>query len=114
MIRTRCDDWLFADRTKLKIPFLNWSLKVNDLWRKAHAFPDWKEMSVVALRIMTSGESEADAERAISLQRTIARVNAMHSGGRDEHETETSAVSDRWEANMHEAARLCGRPAKKT
>jgi hypothetical protein len=80
MIRTRFHDWLFADRTKHKIPFLNWSFKVNDLWRKAHAFPDCKEMSGVVLRIITCGASEADAERVISLQRSRAGVNATHYG----------------------------------
>jgi hypothetical protein len=53
---------------------------VNCLWRIAHRYQMWAPFADLALRLISCGVSEADAERLLSLQRNIAGLHGTRFG----------------------------------
>jgi hypothetical protein len=52
----------------------------NQIWRTAHRFEEWSSFSEMAVRLVTCGTSEADAERILSMQRNIAGLHGTRFG----------------------------------
>jgi hypothetical protein len=77
------DTWLYGGCDD--IVFLQ-SFQLGDfpdtLWRKAHRFGPWSVFSDLALRFITCGTSEADAERVFSLQKHFAGLHGTRLGVR--------------------------------
>jgi hypothetical protein len=75
-IMQQFDKWQFHSATGL--PFLQdvtSSQNQNLICRTAHRFEDWASFPELALRFITCGTSEADAERIISMQRNIVGLH---------------------------------------
>jgi hypothetical protein len=50
------------------------------IWRAAHRFEEWPGLSELAVRLMTCGTSEADAERLLPMHRKIAGLHGTRFG----------------------------------
>jgi hypothetical protein len=50
------------------------------IWRAADRFEEWSALSELALRLVTCGTSEADAEGLLSMQRIIAGLHGTRFG----------------------------------
>jgi hypothetical protein len=50
------------------------------IWRAVHRFEEWYALSELALRLVTCGMSEADAERLFSMQCNIAGLHGTRFG----------------------------------
>jgi hypothetical protein len=75
------DLWLFGPPEE--IPFaLDEAAQgsVNSLWRIAHRYEKWTSFADLALRLVSSGVSEADAERILSMQKNIAGLHGTRFG----------------------------------
>jgi hypothetical protein len=75
------DNWLFSSAAD--VPFLRDRELLdspNDFWRIAHRFLEWLPLSELALRLITCGTSEADAERILSMQRNVAGLHGTRFG----------------------------------
>jgi hypothetical protein len=76
--------WLFAEPALIQFLTDAEALSsTNLLWRTAHAYREWKSFAVLALRLVSAGTSESDAERILS----IAKYISSHSGTRYNLET---------------------------
>jgi hypothetical protein len=61
-----------------EVPFLqhlDGSEEPNMIWRAVHRFEEWSTLSELALRLVTCGTSEIDAEHLLSMQRNIAGLH---------------------------------------
>jgi hypothetical protein len=75
------DTWLFGHPKE--VPFLGSANPVvcaNEMWRIAHRHAGWEILSDIALRFISSGTSEADAERVLSMERNIAGLHGTRFG----------------------------------
>jgi hypothetical protein len=73
--------WLFG--TDEEIPFLGDCFlhdSPNEMWRVAHRYKQWSVFADLALRFVSCGTSEADAERILSMQRNIAGLHGTRFG----------------------------------
>jgi hypothetical protein len=81
LIGATFDKWLFSHPDD--IPFLfgrRSPTSVDDMWRIAHRHAGWEIMADLALRFISCGTSEADAERVLSMQRNIAGLHGTRFG----------------------------------
>jgi hypothetical protein len=80
-LKRRYDIWLFDPQTS--VPFIgapNPAVRAEQMWRMAHRHAGWEILADVALRIVSSGTSEADAERILSMERNIAGLHGTRFG----------------------------------
>jgi hypothetical protein len=74
--------WIEMTDEALHFPLLG-DRSPDAIWRHAHQYHDWRDFAQIALRIVTLGTSEVDAERIISTHRDIVSFQ----GTRYSHET---------------------------
>jgi hypothetical protein len=70
------DKWLFHSASH--VSFMrdgNFIDDPNSNWQTAHRLEDWQSFSELALRFVTCGTFEADAERILSMQRNVAGLH---------------------------------------
>jgi hypothetical protein len=75
-------NWIEMAVETLRFPVLG-DRSPDTIWRHAHQYDEWRDFSELAIRIITLGTSEADAERIISVHRDLASLK----GTRYSHRT---------------------------
>lgn len=78
---TLFDSWLFDSAQENRF-VLDPSAResVNSMWRIAHRYEKWSTFADLALRLISCGTSEADAERVLSMQKNIASLHGTRFG----------------------------------
>jgi hypothetical protein len=77
----RYDQWLFNPSKEISFARDEAAHEsVNSLWRRAHRYEMWASFADRALRFVSSGVSEADAERILSMQKNIAGLHGTRFG----------------------------------
>jgi hypothetical protein len=81
LVMTRMNSWLFAPLDEARVLLDSIALSSPDqIWRAAHRYDQWSGFAELALRLVSCSTSESDAERVLSMQKSIAALHGTRFG----------------------------------